>query len=319
MLARIAHELYWIGRYVARADDTARMLDGLFQGEPAIAGRPGRRGAALGVGDDGARRRARPRERAGAGDRGGPQPDARLGEPGVGDGVRRARSRGDEAGARRRLARDVAGAQHALPRARHERPRLGARDRAVLGLRVRARALRAVVGARRRDDAARPGVCVPRRRPPRRGREHDAADAPRLDRPRPVRRRGRAGAQRRAAGAAAGDRRARGVPALGRRPRRRLPGRDLPALRAELPALGRRRRRAAPRSPARRRPQLPHRPSPAASRAPSRRARVPPSRRRRATRRRSRGCSSTCSRSWSRPTAKSSSATSAAPSPRRRW
>lgn len=31
MLARIAHELYWIGRYVARADDTARMLDGLFR------------------------------------------------------------------------------------------------------------------------------------------------------------------------------------------------------------------------------------------------------------------------------------------------
>ena len=28
MLARIAHELYWIGRYVARADDT---------GEPAMA------------------------------------------------------------------------------------------------------------------------------------------------------------------------------------------------------------------------------------------------------------------------------------------
>lgn len=31
MLARIAHELFWIGRYVARADDTARMLDGLFR------------------------------------------------------------------------------------------------------------------------------------------------------------------------------------------------------------------------------------------------------------------------------------------------
>ena len=31
MLARIAHALYWIGRYVARADDTARMLDGLFR------------------------------------------------------------------------------------------------------------------------------------------------------------------------------------------------------------------------------------------------------------------------------------------------
>ena len=34
MLARIAHELYWIGRYVARAEHTARMLDGLFHAEP---------------------------------------------------------------------------------------------------------------------------------------------------------------------------------------------------------------------------------------------------------------------------------------------
>ncbi|MDP9133672.1 MAG: alpha-E domain-containing protein, partial [Actinomycetota bacterium] len=30
MLARIAHELYWIGRSLARAEHTARMLDGLF-------------------------------------------------------------------------------------------------------------------------------------------------------------------------------------------------------------------------------------------------------------------------------------------------
>ena len=50
MLARIAHELYWIGRYVARADDTARMLDGHVPRQPAVAGRrptaracPGRR------------------------------------------------------------------------------------------------------------------------------------------------------------------------------------------------------------------------------------------------------------------------------------
>ena len=49
MLARIAHELYWIGRYVARADDTARMLDGLFRaslqspGGPTARACPGRR------------------------------------------------------------------------------------------------------------------------------------------------------------------------------------------------------------------------------------------------------------------------------------
>ena len=38
MLARIAHELYWIGRQLARAEHTSRMLDGVFhadlQGQP---------------------------------------------------------------------------------------------------------------------------------------------------------------------------------------------------------------------------------------------------------------------------------------------
>ncbi|HKJ35694.1 MAG TPA: alpha-E domain-containing protein [Solirubrobacterales bacterium] len=33
MLARIAHDLYWLGRHIARAEHTARMLDGLFQVE----------------------------------------------------------------------------------------------------------------------------------------------------------------------------------------------------------------------------------------------------------------------------------------------
>ena len=31
MLARIAYQVFWIGRYVARAEFTARMLDGVFQ------------------------------------------------------------------------------------------------------------------------------------------------------------------------------------------------------------------------------------------------------------------------------------------------
>ncbi len=33
MLARIAHELFWLGRYIARADHTARMLDGAMQAD----------------------------------------------------------------------------------------------------------------------------------------------------------------------------------------------------------------------------------------------------------------------------------------------
>src|SRR4051794_41305473 len=38
MLARIAHELFWLGRYVARAEHTARMLEGVFQTD--LAGAP---------------------------------------------------------------------------------------------------------------------------------------------------------------------------------------------------------------------------------------------------------------------------------------
>jgi len=33
LLARIAHELFWLGRYVARAEHTARMLDGVFHAD----------------------------------------------------------------------------------------------------------------------------------------------------------------------------------------------------------------------------------------------------------------------------------------------
>lgn len=38
MLARIAHELYWLGRNVTRAEHTARMLDGVFQSD--LQGQP---------------------------------------------------------------------------------------------------------------------------------------------------------------------------------------------------------------------------------------------------------------------------------------
>src|SRR3954469_22943018 len=38
MLARIAHELFWLGRNLARAEHTARMLDGIFQS--SLQGRP---------------------------------------------------------------------------------------------------------------------------------------------------------------------------------------------------------------------------------------------------------------------------------------
>jgi uncharacterized alpha-E superfamily protein len=45
MLARIAQELFWLGRDLARAEHTARMLDGAFHAD--VAGAPGERGVAL--------------------------------------------------------------------------------------------------------------------------------------------------------------------------------------------------------------------------------------------------------------------------------
>jgi uncharacterized alpha-E superfamily protein len=45
MLARIAQELFWLGRDLARAEHTARMLDGAFHAD--VAGAPGQRGMAL--------------------------------------------------------------------------------------------------------------------------------------------------------------------------------------------------------------------------------------------------------------------------------
>jgi uncharacterized alpha-E superfamily protein len=45
MLARIAHELFWLGRDVARAEHTARTLDGAFHAD--VAGAPGDRTISL--------------------------------------------------------------------------------------------------------------------------------------------------------------------------------------------------------------------------------------------------------------------------------
>jgi uncharacterized alpha-E superfamily protein len=38
VLSRIAHELFWLGRNLVRAEHTARMLDGVFQAD--LQGRP---------------------------------------------------------------------------------------------------------------------------------------------------------------------------------------------------------------------------------------------------------------------------------------
>jgi len=48
MLARIAQELFWLGRDLTRAEHTARILDGAFHAD--VAGVPGELGG--GAGDD---------------------------------------------------------------------------------------------------------------------------------------------------------------------------------------------------------------------------------------------------------------------------
>src|ERR1700735_3156353 len=45
MLARIAQELFWLGRDLTRAEFTARILDGAFHAD--VAGVPSQRGVAL--------------------------------------------------------------------------------------------------------------------------------------------------------------------------------------------------------------------------------------------------------------------------------
>ena len=45
MLARIAQELFWLGRDLTRAEHTARILDGAFHAN--VAGAPGEQGGKL--------------------------------------------------------------------------------------------------------------------------------------------------------------------------------------------------------------------------------------------------------------------------------
>ena len=187
MLARIAHELFWLGRDLARAEHTARMLDGAFQADlQGRARRPGRGCARLGRAARDARRSwARERQRA-RGRRCGRDEVVRARSRSTPTArhrclVRRARARGRAHRARRDLA----------PRCgrRSTRPPDAGRDAAaswrlpggpVLGLAVRQASAARCSGASPtrtmlRDEAKR----VPRRRRPDRVGRHGAADAAR--------------------------------------------------------------------------------------------------------------------------------------------
>ena len=253
MLARIAHELFWLGRNLARAEHTARDVDGVFQAE--LQGRPRRRARASR--SAGARcwrswapaRRAAPR--AGATtccsaltlDADNPASMRRL---------RRARARGRAHRARRDLA----------PRCgrRSTRPHLRcASDDLERRLRDRART-RSTSTSRSacalfwglddrtmlRDEAQR----VPRRRRAHRVGRHGAADAARRV---PAAATSATAARRPGARAAAGGRRLPGLPARGarRRPTPAPVARFLLFERAYPDCVAASRRRAARRARAR--------------------------------------------------------------------
>ena len=114
VLARIAHELFWLGRNLARAEHTARMLDGIFQS--SLQGRPDDpAGVTLDWSSMLAIMGAPPGDGPGAPRRGPARADARARQPDVGHRLHRARPRGRAHGARRHLGRDVGGGQHHEP------------------------------------------------------------------------------------------------------------------------------------------------------------------------------------------------------------
>ena len=276
MLARIAHELFWLGRNLARAEHTARMLDGVFQA--SLQGRPDDpAGVTLDwrslLGDHGRAARRRPRRAA----------------------TRScARSRSTPTTRPRSWPASGARARARAPCATSSRPRCGRRStpptcslrgsgdlsarlrsRPVLGLRLRQGALRAVLGPDVAHDAARRGVGLPRRRRAHRVGRHGPADAARRAAA------GRPGADehgraRPGAGAAAGRRRLPGLPPRGARAAERA-ARSRASCSSSAPTPTRSRRRSTPSHNAlvARRRQPAQLRAGAAPAAPERRPRVP--------------------------------------------
>ena len=202
MLARIAQELFWLGRDLTRAEHTARMLDGAFHADVAGA-RAGERGVGIALswngvlavigakppapGEEAAEGAAaeaaalRAARRCWAAHEIAPLLTLDTDSPAsVVSCVYRARERA-------RTLRDVISTEmwealnsFYLSLGRYDL-RGGAGDRAVLGLPGGQGALRAVLGAAGQDDAARRGAFVPGRRRPHRGGRHGPADAARRD------------------------------------------------------------------------------------------------------------------------------------------
>ncbi len=237
VLARIAHELYWLGRNVARAEHTARMLEGIYQAD--LQGRPddpvgvtlswGALLAIMGAGSEAIGRRGRsrhPRPRAG-------HAHARRRQPALGAVVRRARPRGRAHGPRRHQRRDVGGHQHVPPQLRRAHRDGRAAFRPVLDVELRQGALRAVLGLAGRTMLRDEAYAFLEA-----GGRFESADMVlrmlRVALPpgHVARRRGVPGPRRPGAGAAAGGGRSAGLPARRGGAAERDPGGALPALHA---------------------------------------------------------------------------------------
>ena len=271
MLARIAHELYWLGRNLARAEFTARAVEAVFQAElqgtsdakPGVSFGSG--GLLAMLGDvDGIEERQPRRSGQLTLDADSARLDAGLASSAPREGAR--------------TVRDVISAEMweainttALGLRGGGQPGWAAPAGPVPRLAVRQGAHRADLGGRQPLDAPRRGQVLPRRRRADRDLRHGAAHAP----GRAAVRRGRRRAGRPRADPAAGRRRLSRLSARRHRAAQRPPGRALPAVRARLPGqrrrvrglaargLHQRRRRTAQlqaraaRQPTGRRPRLP--------------------------------------------------------------
>ena len=171
MLSRIAESMFWIGRYVERAEDTARILDVQTQllledaGVDEETDLPRRCSSIMGV-EDGARRASVDMAQ---------MLDMLAYDPAspasIAVGARR-RPGERPPGPRDAVGADVGGHQHDLPRDPvRPVPRAAAAGDLPLGARPRGADQR----HRRRDDDPRRGLALPDARPLRRARRHDLA------------------------------------------------------------------------------------------------------------------------------------------------
>ena len=174
MLSRIAESLYWIGRYVERAEDTARLLDVHYhllledrRADEAAVCRALLEAMGVEPGRDRPRTRRRHGDRA---PRAGPVVlglDRVLHRRGLGERARRARGH---------LLRDVAELNTMRREVGQPRPG-GAGPGPPRLLPLGARPRRACYGHRRRHDESRRRLALPRARAEPRTRRHDRAAA----------------------------------------------------------------------------------------------------------------------------------------------